>query len=75
VRFRSKNGIDLDVPPKAWHQLPNMCLDHLAPAEIVMEYHRGAQRLVEILKRRAYLFEVVPGSEEIGYLYAKLSAA
>src|SRR5258708_34164508 len=25
VRFRSKTGLDLDVPPSAWHQLPNMC--------------------------------------------------
>jgi len=50
-------------------------LDHLAPAEIVMEYHRGAERLVEVLKRRGYVLEVVPGSEEIGYLYAKRSAA
>jgi len=25
VRFRSKTGLDLDVPSWAWHQLPNMC--------------------------------------------------
>lgn len=50
-------------------------IDHLAPAEIVMEYHRGAERLVEVLKRRGYALEVVPGCEEIGYLYAKRSAA
>jgi len=49
-------------------------LDHLAPAEIVMEYHQGEARLVEILKRRGYALEVVPGSEAIGYLYAKRSA-
>jgi len=25
ARFRSKSGVDLDVPPWAWDQLPNMC--------------------------------------------------
>src|SRR5207302_9803361 len=25
VRFRSRTGLDLDVPPSAWHHLPNMC--------------------------------------------------
>jgi len=25
LRFRSKTGLDLDVPPSAWYQLPNMC--------------------------------------------------
>jgi hypothetical protein len=46
-------------------------LDHLAPAEIVMEYHQGAEPLVEILKRRAYVLEVVPCGETVGYIYAK----
>jgi FkbM family methyltransferase len=50
-------------------------LDHLAPAEIVMEYHQGEERLVEILKRRAYTLEIVPCGETFGYIYAKRAAA
>ena len=49
-------------------------LDHLAPAEIVMEYHQGAEPLVEILKRRDYALEVVPCGETFGYIYAKRAA-
>lgn len=49
-------------------------LDHLAPAEIVMEYHQGAEPLVEILKRRAYTLEVVPCGPTFGYVYAKRTA-
>jgi hypothetical protein len=45
-------------------------LDHLAPAEIVMEYHQGAEPLVEILKRRGYTLEVVPCGPAFGYIYA-----
>ncbi len=50
-------------------------LDHLAPAEIVVEYHQGETRLVEILKRRAYTLEIVPCGETFGYIYAKRAAA
>jgi len=50
-------------------------LDHLAPAEIVMEYHQGAEPLVEILKRRGYALEVVPCGPTFGYIYAKRVAA
>jgi FkbM family methyltransferase len=50
-------------------------LDHLAPAEIVMEYHQGEERLVEILKRRAYALEIVPCGDTFGYIYAKRAAA
>jgi Methyltransferase FkbM domain len=50
-------------------------LDHLAPAEIVMEYHQGAEPLVEILKRRGYALEVVPCGPTFGYIYAKRAAA
>jgi len=46
-------------------------LDHLAPAEIVMEYHQGETRLVEILKRRAYTLEIVPCGKTFGYIYAR----
>jgi hypothetical protein len=46
-------------------------LDHLAPAEIVMEYHQGAEPIVEILKCRAYALEVVPCGPTFGYIYAK----
>ena len=46
-------------------------LEHLAPAEIVMEYHRGPERLVEILKSCAYTLEVVPCGETVGYIYAR----
>lgn len=50
-------------------------LDHLAPAEIVMEYHQGPQRLVEILQNRSYTCEVVTCSETTGYIYARRAAA
>lgn len=50
-------------------------LDHLAPAEIVMEYHRGQDRLVEILRNRAYTLEVVPCGKTVGYIYAKRAVA
>jgi Methyltransferase FkbM domain len=50
-------------------------LDHLAPAEIVMEYHQGETPLVEILKRRAYTLEIVPCGKTFGYIYAKRAAA
>jgi FkbM family methyltransferase len=50
-------------------------LDHLAPAEIVMEYHQGAEPLVEILRRRAYALEVVPCGPTFGYIYAKRAVA
>jgi len=46
-------------------------LDHLAPAEIAMEYHQGAERLSEVLRRRAYALEIVPCGETVGYIYAK----
>jgi hypothetical protein len=49
-------------------------LDHLAPAEIVMEYHRGAEPLVEILKGRGYTLEVVPCGPTFGYIYAGRAA-
>jgi len=49
--------------------------DHLAPAEIVMEYHQGEERLVELLKKRDYSFEIVPCSDTVGYIYAKRAAA
>ena len=50
-------------------------LDHLTPAEIVVEYHQGETRLVEILKRRAYTLEIVPCGKTFGYIYAKRAAA
>lgn len=50
-------------------------LDHLAPAEIVMEYHRGEERLVEILRKRGYTFEIVPCGDKVGYIYATRIAA
>ena len=40
-----------------------------------MEYHQGETRLVEILKRRAYMFEIVPCGKTFGYIYAKRAAA
>jgi len=49
-------------------------LDHLDPAEIVMEYHQGAEPLVEILKGRAYTLEVVPCGPTFGYIYAGRTA-
>jgi hypothetical protein len=49
--------------------------DHLAPAEIVMEYHQGEERLVEILKKHGYSFEAVPCGDTVGYIYAKRAAA
>ena len=50
-------------------------LDHLTPAEIVVEYHQGETRLVEILKRRAYTLEIVPCGKTFGYIYAKRAPA
>ncbi|MGB5080849.1 MAG: FkbM family methyltransferase [Burkholderiales bacterium] len=50
-------------------------LDHLSPAEIVMEYHQGEARLVEILENRAYTVEAVACGDKVGYLYAKRAAA
>ncbi|HMG58688.1 MAG TPA: FkbM family methyltransferase [Burkholderiales bacterium] len=50
-------------------------LDQLAPAEIVMEYHQGEERLVEILKQHGYSFEIVPCGDTVGYIYAKRAAA
>ncbi len=50
-------------------------LDHLAPAEIAMEYHQGEKRLVEILRDRAYMVEIVPCGDKVGYIYAKRVAA
>jgi hypothetical protein len=49
-------------------------LDHLDPAEIVMEYHQGAEPLVEILKGRGYTLEVVPCGPTFGYIYAARTA-
>src|SRR6267142_3406651 len=49
-------------------------LDHLNPAEIVMEYHQGAEPLVEILKGRGYALEVVPCGPTFGYIYAERTA-
>jgi hypothetical protein len=49
-------------------------LDHLASAEIVMEYHQGAEPLVEILKGRGYTLEVVPCGPKVGYIYAGRAA-
>jgi FkbM family methyltransferase len=49
-------------------------LDHLAPAEIVMEYHQGAEPIVEILTRRAYALEAVSCGPTCGYIYAKRAA-
>jgi hypothetical protein len=49
-------------------------LDHLDPAEIVMEYHQGAEPLVEILKGRGYTLEVVPCGPTFGYIYAGRTA-
>jgi hypothetical protein len=49
-------------------------LDHLAPAEIVMEYHQGAEPLVEILKGRGYTLEIVPRGPTFGYIYAGRAA-
>jgi hypothetical protein len=45
--------------------------DHLAPAEIVMEYHQGERRLAEILKDRAYRVEIIPCGDKVGYMYAR----
>jgi len=50
-------------------------LDHLAPAEIVMEYHQREGRLIEILKKRGYSFETVPCGDTVVYIYAKRTAA
>ena len=50
-------------------------LEYLAPAEIVMEYHQGEKRLVEILKDCAYTVEIVPCGDKVGYIYAKRVAA
>jgi hypothetical protein len=50
-------------------------LDHLAPAEIVMEYHQREGRLIEILKKHGYSFETVPCGDTVGYIYAKRTAA
>jgi len=47
-------------------------LDHLAPLDIVMEYHRGEAPLVEILEARGYRVEVAPCGDAVGYLYATL---
>jgi hypothetical protein len=49
-------------------------LDHLAPAEIVMEHHHGAEPLVEILKGRGYTLEVIPCGPTFGYIYAGRTA-
>jgi Met-10+ like-protein len=46
-------------------------LDHLAPAEIVMEYHQGEKRLAEILENRAYTVEIIPCGDKVGYIYAR----
>ncbi len=40
-----------------------------------MEYHQGEERLVEILRSRAYSVEVVPCSDKFGYIYAERAAA
>jgi hypothetical protein len=39
-----------------------------------MEYHQGAEPLVDILKRRGYTLEVIPCGPTFGYIYAGRTA-
>ncbi len=40
-----------------------------------MVYHRGEERLAEILNNRTYTFEIVPCGDKVGYIYMKRAAA
>jgi hypothetical protein len=40
-----------------------------------MVYHRGEERLAEILNNRTYTFEIVPCGDKVGYIYVKRAAA
>lgn len=45
-------------------------LDHLSPAAVSMEYHKGAASLAAMFRERGYNVETVACDESVGYLYA-----
>jgi FkbM family methyltransferase len=44
----------------------------LRPQHILMEFHRGADSLVQILRQQGYQVEPYSSSEQVGYLFARL---
>jgi hypothetical protein len=64
--------LKLDCEGAEYHLLGDRrFLAHLAPREIRMEYHRGAEGVVEPLKRAGYEVELNGPAARVGLLVAR----
>lgn len=63
--------LKLDCEGAEYHLLADSrFLEHLAPAEIHMEYHRGHEPIVSLLNRSGYTVAMEPASGSVGLLSA-----